>query len=54
MIRTTKEQTQSYFETLVKHQPNTVVEILMELYSREVNVDDWITNTAEDIIDSEN
>ena len=53
-MRTTKEQTQSYFEILVEHQPETVVEILMNLYSREVNVEDWITNTAEDIIDSEN
>jgi hypothetical protein len=52
-MKTTKKQTQNYFELLVQHQPETVVEILMNLYSREVNVEDWITGTAEDIIDSE-
>ena len=53
-MRTTKEQAQFYFETLFQHQPETVVEILMSLYSREVSVEDWIANTANDIIDSEN
>ena len=52
-MRTTKEQSQNYFELLVQYQSETVVEILMNLYSREVNVEDWITVTAEDIIDSE-
>ena len=53
-MRTTKEQTQQYFEILIQHQPETVLEILMNLYSREVNIEDWITGTAEDIIDSDN
>ena len=53
-MRTTKEQAQNYFEFLIENQPETAVEILMNLYSREVNVEDWITGTAEDIIDSEN
>ena len=53
-MKTTKEQTQNYFEILIQHQPESVLEILMELYSRKVNVEDWITSTAEDIIDSEN
>ena len=53
-MRTTKEQTQNYFEILIHHQPESVLEILMNLYSREVNVEDWITGTAEDIIDSDN
>ena len=52
-MRTTKEQAQNYFEILIQHQPESVLEILMELYSRKVNVEDWITSTAEDIIDSE-
>ena len=52
-MKTTKEQAQNYFELLVQYQPETVVEILMNLYSREMNVEDWITGTAEDIIDSE-
>jgi hypothetical protein len=52
-MKTTKEQTQNYFELLVQYQPETAVEILMNLYSREVNIEDWITGTAEDIIDSE-
>ena len=53
-MRTTKEQAQAYFEIMVEAQPETVVEILMELYSRKVNIEDWIANTAYDIIDSEN
>ena len=52
-MRTTKKQTQDYFETLVNLQPETVVEILMNLYSREVTIEHWITATSEDIIDSE-
>ena len=53
-MKTTKEQTQNYFESLTEFQPETVVAILMSLYSREMNVEDWITSTAEDIIDSDN
>jgi hypothetical protein len=52
-MRTTKEQTENYFETLIELQPETVVEILMSLYSRQVNVEEWIKITAEDIIDSD-
>lgn len=52
-MRTSKEQAQNYFELLIQHQPETAVEILMNLYSRKVDVETWITNTAEDIIDSE-
>ena len=53
-MRIIEEQARNYFELLIQYQPGTVVEILMNLYSREVNVDAWITSTAEDIIDSEN
>ena len=53
-MRVTKEQAQNYFELLVEHQPETAIEILMELFSRNVNIEDWIKNTAHDIIDSEN
>ena len=51
-MRTTKEQTQEYFEILVNHQPETVVEILMNLYSKGVDIDEWIDNTSNDIVDS--
>jgi len=50
----TKEQAQNYFEILVQLQPDTAVEILMKLISREVSIEDWIADTAYDIIDSEN
>jgi hypothetical protein len=50
----TKEQAKNYFEILVENQPETAVEILMKLISREVNIEDWITDTVYDIIDSEN
>ena len=53
-MRPTKEQAQNYFELLIQLQPEKVSEILMNLFSREVNVEDWITDTAEDIIDSMN
>ena len=53
-MTTTKQQTQNYFELLIQLQPETVVEILMNLYSREINVEEWINNTANDIIDTEN
>jgi hypothetical protein len=53
-MTTTKQQTQNYFETLIQLQPETVVEILMNLYSREINVEEWIDNTSNDIIDTEN
>tara|TARA_R110000868_G_scaffold49141_1_gene158598 strand:- start:279 stop:440 length:162 start_codon:yes stop_codon:yes gene_type:complete len=49
----TKEQAQNYFEILVENQPETAVEILMKLLSREVKIEDWIADTAYDIIDSE-
>jgi hypothetical protein len=53
-MQTTKKQTQDYFETLTHLQPETVVEILMNLYSRKITLEDWIEDTANDIIDSEN
>jgi TusA-related sulfurtransferase len=53
-MRTTKEQTQNYFETLTQLQPETVVEILMNLYSRKITIEEWIEDTSNDIIDSEN
>lgn len=52
-MTTTKQQTQNYFETLIQLQPETVVEILMNLYSRETNIEEWINDTANDIIDTE-
>lgn len=51
-MKITKEQVQDYFEIMVENQPETVVEILMQLISREVSIDDWITNTIDDVIDS--
>lgn len=53
-MTTTKQQTQNYFETLIQLQPETAVKILMNLYSREINVEEWINITANDIIDTEN
>ena len=50
-MTTTKQQTQNYFELLIQLQPETAVEILMNLYSREINVEEWIDNTANDITD---
>ena len=50
-MTTTKQQTQNYFELLIQLQPETAVEILMNLYSREINVEEWINNTANDITD---
>jgi hypothetical protein len=52
-MRVTEQQAVNYFKTLVEHQPETVVEMLMELFSRNVNVEDFINSTVEDIIDSE-
>lgn len=53
-MRVTEQQAKNYFETLVELQPETVVTILMELFSRNVTLDTFINTTAEDIIDSEN
>jgi hypothetical protein len=50
-MTTTKQQTQNYFELLIQLQPETAVEILMNLYSREINVEEWINNTSNDITD---
>ena len=50
-MTTTKQQTQNYFELLIQLQPETAVEILMNLYSREINVEEWIDNTTNDITD---
>lgn len=51
-MKITKEQVQDYFEIMVENQPETVVEILMQLISREVSIDDWTKNTIDDVIDS--
>lgn len=51
-MKITREQVQDYFEIMVENQPETVVEILMQLISREVSIDDWTKNTIDDVIDS--
>jgi|688.fasta_scaffold2067334_2 hypothetical protein len=48
----TKKQAKEYFEIMVENQSETVVEILMQLLTREVKVDDWIKDTIYDISDS--
>ena len=44
-MRVTEQQAKNYFETLVELQPETVVTILMELFSRNVTLDTFIINT---------
>ena len=51
-MRFTEQQAKDYFRTLVEGQPETAVEMLMELFSRDVDVEDFIDSTVEDIIDS--
>ena len=53
-MRVTEKQARNYFETLVENQQKDVVNMLMELFSREVKVEDFITGVCEDIIDIEN
>ena len=54
MSRVTQKQAFEYFQTLVQLQPETAVDVLFALFSREVNIEEWIRTTADDIIDSEN
>lgn len=54
MSRVTQKQAHQYFQTLVELQPETAVDILFVLFSREIDVEEWIETTADDIIDSEN
>ena len=51
-MRVTEQQAKDYFRALVEGQPETAVEMLMELFSRDVDVEDFIDSTVEDIIDS--
>ena len=52
-MRVTEKQARNYFETLVENQPNDVVNMLMELFSRDVKVEDFIGGVCEDILDIE-
>ena len=52
-MRVTEKQAREYFENMIQYQPETVAELLMNLFSRKENVDVWIGNIANDIIDSE-
>jgi hypothetical protein len=52
-MRVTEKQARDYFETLVENQPNDVVNMLMELFSRDVKVEDFIGGVVEDILDIE-
>ena len=54
MSRVTQKQAHQYFQTLVELQPETAVDILFVLFSREIDIEEWIKTTADDIIDSEN
>jgi hypothetical protein len=54
MSKVTQKQALEYFQTLVQLQPETAVDMLFVLFSREVDVEEWIGTTADDIIDSEN
>ena len=54
MSRVTQKQAHQYFQTLVELQPETAVDILFVLFSREIDIEEWIETTADDIIDSEN
>jgi hypothetical protein len=54
MSKVTQKQAHQYFQTLVELQPETAVDILFALFSRELATEEWIKMTADDIIDSEN
>jgi hypothetical protein len=53
MSRVTQKQAHQYFQTLVELQPETAVDILFVLFSREIDIEEWIKTTADDIIDSD-
>ena len=53
MSRVTQKQAHRYFKTLVELQPETAVDILFALFEREIDPEEWIETTADDIIDSE-
>jgi hypothetical protein len=53
MSRVTQKQAHQYFQTLVKLQPETAVDMLFVLFSRELDTEEWIEMTADNIIDSE-
>lgn len=52
-MRVTEEQARNYFETLVEYQQKDVVNMLMELFSRDVKVEDFIDGVCEDIFEVE-
>ena len=52
-MRVTEKQAREYFRALVEGQPETAVEMLMELFSRDVKVEDFIGGVVEDILDIE-
>jgi hypothetical protein len=52
-MRVTEQQAKHYFETLVKFQSDDAVNMLLELFSRQVAVEDFINSVCEDIIDIE-
>lgn len=49
-----KETIENYFEMLVKYQPNDVVDLLVKLFDKQINYQDWINDTYNDVIDSQN
>jgi hypothetical protein len=52
-MRVTEKQARNYFETLVENQPDDVVNMLMELFLRDVKVEYFIDGVCEDILDIE-
>jgi hypothetical protein len=41
-----------YFETLIKYQSKDVVNLLTKLFDKQINYEEWIKDTYNDIIDS--
>lgn len=50
-MKITKEIAQTYFEGLVKYQPDDVVNLLIRLFDNELSQTTFINDTINDIID---
>jgi hypothetical protein len=49
-----EEIVREYFNTLVEFQPTDVVDLLVKLFDKQIDYQEWIDNTFDDIIDSNN
>ena len=50
MSQITQRQAHDYFQKLVELQPETAVDMLFVLFSREVDVEEWIGTTTDNMI----